>query len=189
MVRRAVGYSWSLSGRVRVGKAKLGAYRKAEVDPNRFEYPESWGEPNERGVSAVGDVVAMLEKQSDAREIRWTADGLEVRALFSNDSSIWLDMRSHVMSAFLVAADFGEGEVAITGFLNGGPSDVFRGVARRDRTTEVDVLTAREAAPVAARVHAEVSPLVEAMVAALRPEVDPMLPERAHARSRGVRHE
>jgi hypothetical protein len=165
-----------MSGRITLEAGAVAKYRKASIDPARFDdWPDSWGEPGcDPDPMTVGEIVEVYEN-ADAQGIAWAKDGLSLRAVFSNDSDCWLTYRSHLAAAVRAAADFGgTGDVAITGYLDGGPDDVFRILARADGTSEVDVLTARKAKPVAERVIADVQPLIEAMLARFKKPAAPI---------------
>jgi hypothetical protein len=167
-----MGYRWVLSGKVNVGRKALDAYKKTVVNPARYtDWPESWGEPGcSAGPMTIAEVVKTYE-HTDAHDVRWDDGGVTLRALFSNDHDAWLTFRSHFAAAVRMAADFkGTADVAITGYVDGGPSDVYRILAHADGTSEMEVLTARAAKPIASRVHADVEPLVEAMLARYRPK-------------------
>lgn len=182
MYVRAMGYSWVLSGHIEMNAKDFAAFRNADVEPARYEWPDSWGAPNEDEAWDVDAIVSALDEGSDAKKIEWTNAGVKLLALFSNDSSVWLDLRSHIASLVHVAAEHGgAGEIAITGYLDGGPDEVYRVATREKKPTEMEVLTARAAKPIAERMFEEVEPLVTALVDSLQPKVAVDLPKALRA--------
>jgi hypothetical protein len=165
-----MGFSWALEGRVEVAASKVDALRERAVDPAKHTWPDTWGEPNEAEPRTFEEVIGALE-EAEVSNVEWTETGVRVAAVFSDDSSLWLDLRSHLLAAALVAGELGgKGDFAITGWLDGGPDDVFRAHAKKGES-DIDVLTARDAEKIAKRVHRACEPLVEQLVAAQLPTV------------------
>jgi hypothetical protein len=179
-----MGFSWALSGRVNV--KRLADFKKATIDPSRFDdWPDDWGEPGCDAGAMTAQELIDAYADAFAGAVEWKSDGVTLRAVFSNDSDLWLTYRSHFAAAIRSAADFGgTSDVAITGYLDGGPDSVFRVVARADGTSDLEVLTARAAKPIAKKIFEDVQPLVDAVVVAkMRKPVarDPQI-EKIHAR-------
>jgi hypothetical protein len=167
-----MGFSWAMSGAVTLPSANAAAYRDAAVEPARYDdWSSDWGvvdDDCEPSGMTVDEVLAFYT-QADAQAIEWKDDRLELRAVFSNDSDCWLTFRWDLAAAIRVAADFGgSGELAITGYLDGGPDHVYRVACNTDGTSTFEVLKARRAEPIAKRVHDDVKPVVEAMLEAFR---------------------
>jgi hypothetical protein len=172
-----MGFSWAITGEVTVGTSKLGAFRRAPLDPARYAWPDSWGTPNGGDAETVEAVIAELESEAEACQVTWRKDGVSWRAIFSNSSGLWLDRRSHLAALGLVVADLGgTAEVAITGFIDGGPDDVYLARSARGQSG-IEVLTAREARRVSERVIAQTEPLIEAMLEAALPTVSVAIPQ------------
>ena len=168
--RRLMGFSWAMVGHVEVPRDKHEAYRAALADPTRYhDWTDEFGviEDGEEPLGMTVDKVIAAYDDADAKAIAWNGDRLELRAVFSNDTDCWLGYRHDLAAAIRTAADFGgTGELAITGWLDGGPDDVYRVTSRPDGSSRFEVLTARRADAVRERVFAEVEPVVEAMLAA-----------------------
>ena len=167
-----MGFSWAMSGAVTLPSNKVAAYRGAAADPTRYDdWSSDFGEVDEDAEPSESTVDEVLDyyRQADANAIAWNGDRLELRAVFSNDSDCWLTFRWDIVAAIRTAADFGgAGEAAITGYVDGGPNEVYRVTCSKDGKSSFDVLTAKRAEPVAKRIYDDVKPIVDAMVAAFR---------------------